>query len=237
MKIPMRRASPRGFTIVELLIVMGIIALLVSILVPSLSTARKRVKEGITRTEISALATAMHAYFSDWGEYPPDLTDDSPTPPAEQNLNSRQCLVYYLQGPNGTGFRTDDGFSRNGGPYFDFPPERLVGDPPVFADALGGQADRDVYSYSFDNNDADQGDQTNWHTNYEPDGNPPEDYEHYGWNVSNVHPMGVDIWSAGYDGDSDWVEELYVDKHPTQSNQNRHDPETYLDLGDDIGNW
>ena len=92
-----------------------------------------------------------------------------------------------------------DVITKNGGPYFDFPPDRLQGGR--FIDPLGerGLPGVSVTFYRFDNNDDDGGDDVNWHANYEPDG-VGTDYPHNGWNVSNVHPNAVDIWSAGPDG-------------------------------------
>jgi len=205
MRVPADRESRRGFTLVEMLVVVAIIGVLAAILIPTIGAARRHVKEGLTRTELSYLQAALVEYYTDWGEYPPDLTGAAPFP-AEQNLDPAQCLVYYLRGPTGIGFRTDMGFTSNGGPYFDFPADRLDSDGR-FLDALGPRPG--VTYYQFDNNEADGGGES-WGPG----------------NVSNVHPMSVDIWSAGWDG----VDQV-SSAHPTQDNV------TTLDLGDDIGNW
>jgi hypothetical protein len=193
--------------------------LLAALLIPAIRAARWHAREGATKMEIRTLETAMTAYFTDWGAYPPDRALV-----AGVYWTPSQCLVYYLA----TAFRVSDGFSQNGGPYFDFPADRLVelGLPyapgRVFVDMLG-QDGRVVYCYRFDNNDADGGDQTNWGEGYPLVGGNPDPYNS---NFSNVHPQGVDIWSAGRDG-VDRVSEV----HPTQSNI------TSANLGDDIGNW
>jgi type II secretory pathway pseudopilin PulG len=201
---------------VEMLIVIVIIAILAAILIPAIRAARQHVRAGATRAEIGALETAFDMYFADWGEYPPDRTDNTAPNPLERDLNPGQCLVYYLGGPNGGGFRVSDGFTRNGGPYFDFRPDRLAPPPAawpnrdvnVFVDALGPRGG--VSYYQFDNNDS------------EPDL----------FDVSNVHPNGVDIWSAGPDG-----QDAVSAQDPDPDRDNIRDLLDQGALGDDIGNW
>jgi prepilin-type N-terminal cleavage/methylation domain-containing protein/prepilin-type processing-associated H-X9-DG protein len=55
-----------AFTLVELLVVISILALLMAILLPSLSRARSRAKTAICLTNVRGLAQATHIYGEDW---------------------------------------------------------------------------------------------------------------------------------------------------------------------------
>lgn len=59
-----------GFTLIELLVVIAIIALLVAILMPSLTKARELAKMTACKVNLRSCGTALHLYASDHGDYP-----------------------------------------------------------------------------------------------------------------------------------------------------------------------
>ena len=87
----------RGFTLVELLVVIVIIGILASLVVGLSGTAGRKMRESRTRAELTAIGTAIESYKAKFGHYPPD----NPNDPA---LNS---LYYELTGClyNGKTFR------------------------------------------------------------------------------------------------------------------------------------
>jgi prepilin-type N-terminal cleavage/methylation domain-containing protein len=64
------RRRPRAFTLVELLVVVGIIAILVAILLPALARARQRAQQVACLTNIRQFYMAVSTYAIDFKEYP-----------------------------------------------------------------------------------------------------------------------------------------------------------------------
>lgn len=60
-----------GLTVVELLIVLGIIAILVGLLVPALSAVKKMAKETKQKAQFSTIELALAAFKNDYGDFPP----------------------------------------------------------------------------------------------------------------------------------------------------------------------
>ena len=66
-----------GFTIVELLVVVSIIALLVGILLPAIGKARDQAKLNISRANLRQLGQAHATYASEWNDRQLTLADDN----------------------------------------------------------------------------------------------------------------------------------------------------------------
>ncbi|MEA3367097.1 MAG: type II secretion system protein [Planctomycetota bacterium] len=92
------RPAKRGFTLVELLIVMLIIGALIGLLVPTIGRAIRTVHSTITRRTISGIGMGLEAYKNDFGDYPP--SDDDTNYPR----TGAEKLVFYLRGPQGSGW-------------------------------------------------------------------------------------------------------------------------------------
>jgi prepilin-type N-terminal cleavage/methylation domain-containing protein len=60
----------KAFTLVELLVVIGIIALLAGILLPAVNLMRKRAMITGEKADFEAIASALNAYKADFGDYP-----------------------------------------------------------------------------------------------------------------------------------------------------------------------
>jgi prepilin-type N-terminal cleavage/methylation domain-containing protein len=67
-----RRA--RGFTLVEMLVVMAIIAILAGILLPAIGAAIRAAKNSKIAQELSQLHNAIESYKQKLGDYPPDFS-------------------------------------------------------------------------------------------------------------------------------------------------------------------
>ena len=90
----MRRHRKAAFTLVELLVVIGIIALLVSILLPALSRARRSAMTVQCASNMKQLAQAMLMYIQD---------NKGVLPPAVVNRSSAAPMMY----PNGWSWCTE----------------------------------------------------------------------------------------------------------------------------------
>lgn len=82
----------RGFTLIELLVVVAIIALLISILLPSLGRARELAKQAVCRSNLRGIGQACHIYANDNREYFPV----APHQPVPTTGNQQQLGVTYV---------------------------------------------------------------------------------------------------------------------------------------------
>ena len=70
-----RRLAPRGFTLIELMIVITIIGILITLAQPSYNRAVTAAKEATLKENLFILRDAIDQYYADNAKYPPSLTD------------------------------------------------------------------------------------------------------------------------------------------------------------------
>lgn len=66
----------RGFTLVELLVVIGIVALLLAVLLPTLSRARQAARKTLCANNLRQFVAADTMYLNDHGRFPPVARDE-----------------------------------------------------------------------------------------------------------------------------------------------------------------
>ncbi len=98
------RIPGRAFTLIELLVVVAIIALLIAILLPSLSKARGQARTTLCASRIGQLDKAMLMYTDDFGEFPPfiGLTPGWDFPDTDRHIGSicDPNEDWLVRGPN-----------------------------------------------------------------------------------------------------------------------------------------
>ena len=101
-----------SFTIVELLTVMAIIAILVGVLVPTITVVRNMAKETKQKAQLAAIDQALLAFRGDDGDYPP-----SNWLPGSVDYCGGQKLAEALVGWDLLGFHPDSDWDADGDAY------------------------------------------------------------------------------------------------------------------------
>ncbi len=70
-----QKKSERGFTLLELMIVLTIMGILLSIAQPSLRSSIIRAKEAVLKENLYQMRDAIDQYYADNGKYPDQLED------------------------------------------------------------------------------------------------------------------------------------------------------------------
>lgn len=129
MKGRRRRFRTTGFTLIELLVVVAIIALLISILIPSLNKARENGRRAVCMANLQQLGLAFKQYFHDnddilpeaafmpqWN--PPDPCDEGYFPPIMDFLKPYARNPSLFHCPSDTPGRTQRDDEYVGQSYF-----------------------------------------------------------------------------------------------------------------------
>lgn len=75
MVFPMRNGKHKGFTLVELLVVLAILALLLTLAVPRYFAGIERAKEATLKQDLNTLRESIDKFYADTGRYPNALED------------------------------------------------------------------------------------------------------------------------------------------------------------------
>ncbi len=130
-----RTRSRDGFTLVELLVVLGVMAVLMGALLPGMGRAREQAKAAACRSNLRqvVLANAMYAQDSG-GVYAPGAAD----------------FIGNLQRWHGTRTKAEEPFDSSRGPFVDYlGPDRAVRACPAFVpDAKGFESGNGGYGYN-----------------------------------------------------------------------------------------
>ncbi len=140
-----------GFTLIELLIVMVILGLLAAIVVPKLFGKVDGAKLDATRTQLTALETALDAFRLDIGRYP----------------TTEEGLLLLQTAPA----EDTPGANRWRGPYLKKTPRDAWGNVFQYR-APGEHGDFDLWSNGADNKEGGEGndaDLTNWEAGSDTD--------------------------------------------------------------------
>lgn len=136
---PARSVARRGgFSLIELLVVIGILAILAGILTPMIVRSQRSAKRLRVAGDLQAISTALEAYRQDFADYPRVLYDpalgnpsDRPNPPTgaqvlcwaligpapEQETSAPGNVRLKQDGADGPGFRPRGTVGRKYGPY------------------------------------------------------------------------------------------------------------------------
>src|SRR5215813_1437443 len=85
-----------GFTLIELVLVVGIIAVLTGLLLSTVGYARKKGARVRAETEIAAMSAALESYRSDNGIYARDCNADELVASSSGNPTAYQAASLYL---------------------------------------------------------------------------------------------------------------------------------------------
>src|SRR6266404_103237 len=90
MKFPTTKA--RGFTLIELMVVILVIATLVALLVPAASRTLDRAKSAQAKNDVTQIVTAVNAYYTEYGKYPVYYATP-PATPSDSDFSNNGATV------------------------------------------------------------------------------------------------------------------------------------------------
>jgi type IV pilus assembly protein PilA len=99
-----RRATERGFTLIELMIVIAIILIIAGIAVPKLSSQRQNAQEMAAIQQIRSIHQAQLQYYGQFGRYAQTLAELGPPASGSAGPQASDLLPKSLAEGKGTGY-------------------------------------------------------------------------------------------------------------------------------------
>jgi prepilin-type N-terminal cleavage/methylation domain-containing protein len=99
-----RRAAERGFTLIELMIVIAIILIIAAIAVPKLSNQRQNAQEMAAIQQIRTLHQAQIQYYGQFGRYATTLAELGPPASGSPGPQASDLIPKSLADGRGTGY-------------------------------------------------------------------------------------------------------------------------------------
>lgn len=138
----LRRAAQRGFTLVELLIVVIIMAILAAIVIPQFSSATTDTKEAALDANLAAMRNAIELYKAQHSSYPGAVATTGGTCSATKGtgvINTAQAYIDHLlmySDASGNTCSVGDASTFKYGPYIrkGLPNDAITGKGSVAAD-------------------------------------------------------------------------------------------------------
>lgn len=87
-------SRPRGFTLIEVLVVMAVISLLVALLLPAVQSSREAARRMACRNNLKQLGVALHNYHEAHRRFPPGLIGKDPL--TDTKVSNRTAFVAFL---------------------------------------------------------------------------------------------------------------------------------------------
>ena len=139
------RREKKGFTLVELLTVLAIVAMLIGLLIPSLTMIRNTARRAKQKAQLTEIELALTAFRNDYGDYPPSywmLPPGSPPAPSMDYCGA-QKLAEALLGWDLIGFHPKSAWRADG---LDAAGGAVSYDPPPQTRDVDGDGVPDTYS-------------------------------------------------------------------------------------------
>ena len=110
----LRRSSNRGFTLVELLVVISVIGILMMMLIPGLGKVKEYVRKTVTKQMVATMGASLSQYYRDRGFYCPNKY---------KNRNCSENIVHFLGGSAVNRTKSGEQLKVT---YYDFKPDFLA---------------------------------------------------------------------------------------------------------------